>query len=501
MQQLQPNSLLQGGRYKIINTLGQGGFGITYLAIETYSGKEVAIKEFFFKNACGRDESTSRVFVPLEQNEEQVATLKRKFAKEAKTLESFSNQHIVRVYDTFEENNTSYYVMDYVQGESLEAVIRNRKALPESVALDYIRQTGDALSYIHNKKVSHLDIKPENIMLRNDGTIILIDFGISKHYDDKGKQTSTMDGAAFTKGYASPEQMNGAVKEFSPVTDVYSLGATLYALLMGQKTQDPYVIKCHGLGLRPSFVSNNTWVAIECALKYDIQDRPQSMYDFIGMLDGRGYASGETTVISDDGTLYIGEDSTPVANFNYPLSIPVNKKIYTECQLWTVKSIELQRVRTLVKMTVQSLDEATTAWSGTGKIRTDEGDVYLQKDTSLPKRMDESFVISPWQKIEVEDVYPAIPTSVTGFNVLNDNVILKGIEITNGRVTVPDANGEEFLDITKAEYIAKKNGTHRPKRQERTSSDSEKSEFSVRGMLYILFIIGVIILVIKILMS
>ena len=183
MDALQPDSTLQSGKYRIIKKLGQGGFGITYLAENTLLEGKVAIKEFFFKEYCERDDATCHVTIPTTGNREIVERFKQKFIKEAKTIFRLNHPNIVRIHDVFEENGTAYYVMEYIEGESLGDMVKRRGAIPEAEALGYVKDAASALEYIHSKNINHLDIKPGNLMKRKeDGRIIVIDFGVAKQY-------------------------------------------------------------------------------------------------------------------------------------------------------------------------------------------------------------------------------------------------------------------------------------------------------------------------------
>ncbi len=233
-QGLKPGSTLRHGAYKIEKVLGQGGFGITYLAVDLNLDRYVAIKEFFPKDYCDRDDTTSHVTLGTQSSKEFVYRLKAKFLKEARNIAKFDNPYIVRIHSAFEENNTAYYVMDYIEGETLADIVKNDGPIPEKKSLQYIKKVGNALDYVHNRNMTHLDVKPANIIVRQeDGTPILIDFGLAKQYDSQGQQTSTTP-TGISHGYAPMEQYSsGGIKEFSPQTDLYSLGATLYFILSG----------------------------------------------------------------------------------------------------------------------------------------------------------------------------------------------------------------------------------------------------------------------------
>ena len=184
MHHLQQNTLLQGGKYKIERVLGQGGFGITYLATQVMLDRKVCIKEFFFKEYCERDEATSHVSLGTQNSHEIVERFMNKFLKEARTIFQLEHPNIIKIFDIFKENNTAYYVMEYIEGESLSDKVNHYGSLSESEAKDYINQVASALEYIHQRSINHLDVKPANIMVRkSDNKAILIDFGLSKQYD------------------------------------------------------------------------------------------------------------------------------------------------------------------------------------------------------------------------------------------------------------------------------------------------------------------------------
>ena len=229
MQHLKQNTTLQGGKYRIEQVLGQGGFGITYLAVQTSDNRQVAIKELFLN---GVNERVGTVIqVSNSANDTLFEKQKEKFKKEAKRIMSLDNEHIVKVYDLFEENNTVYYVMDYLEGESLASKMkREGHPLTESEVMDILPQLLDALSEIHQYKIWHLDIKPANIMLVNN-SIVLIDFGASKQITPS-EMTSTA--LYFTPGYAPAEQTGMLFKQFGPWTDLYAVGATIFNLLTGK---------------------------------------------------------------------------------------------------------------------------------------------------------------------------------------------------------------------------------------------------------------------------
>ena len=240
MQHLQPNTTLQGGKYIIERVLGQGGFGITYLARNVYEGKRVAVKELFLSFQSINDRQGNFVVVPNAGNMPRFEQQREKFKKEARRIMSLHEEHIVPVYDLFEENNTVYYVMEYVQGESLaDGMGRQRRPFTVEEVKWFLPQLLDALQEIHSKGLWHLDLKPANIMMDNRGQVKIIDFGASKQLNtQKGGATSNTV-ISYTKGYAPREQMEENYEKIGPWTDFYALGASLYNLLTNLRPPMP----------------------------------------------------------------------------------------------------------------------------------------------------------------------------------------------------------------------------------------------------------------------
>ncbi len=241
---------MQGGKYRIERVLGQGGFGITYLATQVMLDRQVAVKEFFFRDFNLRDGDTKTVTIATEASRELVERYRKKFVKEAQTISRLDHAGIVRIHDIFEENATAYYVMEYLEGESLSQLVERRGAIPEAEAVGYVRAVGDALQYIHAMHINHLDIKPGNIIRRRDGRVVLIDFGVSKQYDATTDQGTTTTPVGISHGYSPAEQYRqGGVQQFSPQSDVYALAATLFKLLTGVTPPDAMTVIDEGLPL------------------------------------------------------------------------------------------------------------------------------------------------------------------------------------------------------------------------------------------------------------
>ena len=313
-----PIQSLQDGKYRIESLLGSGGFGNTYLATQTALGRKVAIKEFYMKEYCDREANTSRVIVPTEGSRLIVDKYKNKFLKEAQMISSLENEHIIHIYDIFQENDTVYYVMDYISGGSLKDKIDSAGAMDEQSALKYVLQVAEALAYIHSNNILHLDVKPANILLDGERSI-LIDFGISKHYDSDGGQTSTTP-VGISKGYAPIEQyQQGNISGFTPSTDVYSLGATLFSLLTGETPPEASEVYEEGLPSSIDGFSEPIVTAIKVAMSPKRKDRYQSVQMFADVLSPLIQESetdslqhtAEKTVLLQQNIAYEADD-TPV---------------------------------------------------------------------------------------------------------------------------------------------------------------------------------------------
>lgn len=288
--QLKVGTTLQNGKYTIEEVCGQGGFGITYKGVQRDLGVNVAIKEFYVNELCTRNTDTNTVSIISPSKAHLVENLRQKFHKEANGLFRLRHKNIVRTIDFFKENDTIYYVMDYINGPSLGKYLKTTAGgmLPEDKAFEFFLQLCDALSYIHQKKMLHLDIKPDNILIDASGdNVFLIDFGLSKQYDEaNGENTSELTGR--TPGYSPIEQYENKIQHFTPATDIYALGATYYRMVTGKAPYTPSEIltftKKGGHIPGTENLNNISKAIIHNCLKTTSIERPQDIDELLEIL-------------------------------------------------------------------------------------------------------------------------------------------------------------------------------------------------------------------------
>lgn len=223
-------------RYVIGGSIGRGGFGITYLAYDTNNGKTVAVKEYF-PTALAKRSGALNVIPNSERNAEQFNAGAEKFFDEAELVRRFNgNPNIVSIYECFYENNTAYYVMEYLDGITLENYVEKYGALNSAQTLYIADKLTMALVVLHSGEILHRDISPDNVMLCRDGRVKLIDFGAARQFLSEGASGYTV----IMKTGFSPLEQYSQNTESDIRTDVYSLGTLLYYALTGKVPESPY---------------------------------------------------------------------------------------------------------------------------------------------------------------------------------------------------------------------------------------------------------------------
>ena len=273
--------------YEIKDILGQGGFGITYLAEDLNLAHEVAIKEYMPVDLATRVEQ-NHVQSVSHEHEYRYRWGLQNFIDEARTIGQFKHPNIVRVRNVFEANNTAYMVMDYELGETLQEILNRRKILEEADVRTVIFPILDGMKLIHAHGFIHRDIKPANIFIRVDGEPVLLDFGSARQALEESRHALT---SIFSKGYAPIEQYNTNDDEQGPWTDIYAVGATIYRSISGippcdaidRSTaisitgRDTYV---SAMEIGKGKYSETLLKAVDMAMNFKRQDRPQSISEW-----------------------------------------------------------------------------------------------------------------------------------------------------------------------------------------------------------------------------
>ena len=273
---LAQGTLLRNGTYRVEKQLSSGGFGNTYKVRNTAFDEVYAMKEFFMRGVNMRAGNVVTVSVP--DNHSSYDSQKEKFKKEALRLRKLNNPHIVQVHDMFEENGTAYYIMDFIDGQSVSERLKTiSRPMTEEETLLILPQVLGALKEVHAQSIWHLDIKPGNIMLDSKGNAFLIDFGASKQLRSDGGQTSSA--LCYTPGFAPMEQVEQDMEKFGPWTDFYALGATLYYMLtMKQPPSSAEIMESEPFKF-PESVSTKMQDLIKWMMQPQRKNRPQSVDD------------------------------------------------------------------------------------------------------------------------------------------------------------------------------------------------------------------------------
>jgi serine/threonine protein kinase len=264
-------------KYRIKKVLGQGGFGITYLAEDTFLDKEVCIKELFVTGSSTR--GANMTVLTQNMKEFSFADFKERFIQEGKQLAKFNHPNIVKVLDFIEANNTAYVVMEYISGQTLKEKVAYGGPLSTDASQKIIESILDAVEVVHKAGMLHRDIKPDNLIIGDDGRVVLIDFGSARAYSDEKTIAQT---AMVSPGYAPLEQYNPKARK-GTFTDIYSIGATFYFMLTGEKplnVTERYTEKLIAPHeLNPS-VSIQVSSAVMLAMEMKPEDRFQNVSDF-----------------------------------------------------------------------------------------------------------------------------------------------------------------------------------------------------------------------------
>lgn len=306
---LQSGAVLRGKKeYTITSVLGMGGYGITYLAQNIQQGHNIpdqyAIKEFFFPKCCKRNADGS---VTMQDAATKSAKeYEKAFKVEAEHLMNLNQiSGIVHVQEIFEDNGTVYYVMEHLGDTSLSKLIKTPGSMPdEALSMRITKLVGQSLAMLHQKKMNHLDVNPDNIMLVGEGMNmrpVLIDFGLSRHYNYMGKAINDYGVIGYSEGYAPAEQYVG-IEAFAPTADIYALAATLFEMLTGHAPEiAPKLTEDYLRNELNGKTSDERVDAIVHAMERNPKDRTQSINEFLselGLNDSPANSGRKTVDIS-----------------------------------------------------------------------------------------------------------------------------------------------------------------------------------------------------------
>lgn len=425
--QLQPGTVIHGTHndYRIERVLGQGSFGITYVANVRLKGRlgaiestaMVAIKEFFLRDVSSRN--GLRVFSVSDST--LCSDYRRDFLREAQNLSRLDNDHIVKVLETIEENDTVYYVMEYLSGGNLDQHILSHGKLSCREALDIAIQIGEALKCMHAQHMLHLDLKPLNVMRGEDGHIVLIDFGLSKCFGADGQPESSTRIGQGTTGYAPIEQHSFKKADgFMPTLDIYALGATLFKMLTGCVPPEASVVLNEGLpvdelssaGVPPAIIA-----LVERAMQPLRRMRHQTVGEFIDEAQ-RLLASAPSSV---------GGPAAPSADVPTPVGEAIRRS-----DGWS----DIPKIFFAVRETIFPNDETTDREGAVKEDRPAKIEVRWERNLGEDTKQKLRTFLSGMRRKRVWNNHPYDDDGdkVEVFT-LGDNSLAKAMDIINNRAT------------------------------------------------------------------
>ncbi len=454
--------------YRIERVLGQGAFGITYLAHDVNLDRQVAIKEYLPGQFSVRDTDLTVRPTTNEQKEDFEWGLTR-FISEARTLTKFEHLNLVRVFNVFEMNKTAYMVMNYEVGKSLQQILKSRKTLSESELRKILMPLMSGLELMHAKGFVHRDIKPGNIFIRGDGSPVLLDFGSARQTRksperEGGEEPQTLT-TLVSPGFAPIEQYGSKSDRQGPWTDIYGLGATLYRAVTGlmpiaavdrgeaiiHDMKDPYLAVTEAYQDR---YSQNFLAAIDHAMAFKAQDRPQSIAGW-----REEFESGEkvTETIAKPDILL---DSNEASTVKLGQSEPATFKISTE---GTVKTVPIDSEAETLPLTpakkpVSLLGNRKILIAGTAAVLVLIGAIVLMSgdekepvtEAPAPEIQSQTPTPEPVEMLATEEAIPEAPgEDETRQQQIQELLRLAQEDIKALRLTSPRDNNafDKYLSI------------------------------------------------------
>ncbi|WP_051656450.1 protein kinase domain-containing protein [Butyrivibrio sp. AE3004] len=302
---LKPFTILQG-KYLVGNVIGEGGFGITYIGLDLNLEIRIAIKEFYPNGFVTRESAvTSAVTNYASKDNSQFEKWKDSFVREARSLAKFSNlPGIVHVRDFFQENNTAYIVMEYVEGETLKNYLKNRGGrIHVQETLSMMLPVIQSLARVHEAQIVHRDISPDNIMIQDDGAVKLIDFGAARDFSAGDERSMSV---LLKPGFAPEEQYRSRGKQ-GPWTDVYALCATIYRCITGEKPPESMERMRQDDIKKPSSYGIQISSSQEAALMEGLEVFAEKRIKTMGELEAKLYSINTVNTVVNESTSYVPE--------------------------------------------------------------------------------------------------------------------------------------------------------------------------------------------------
>ncbi|MCI9292254.1 MAG: serine/threonine protein kinase [Erysipelotrichaceae bacterium] len=378
-----------GGKYEILKMVGKGGMSKVYLAMDKNLNKQWAVKEII-KNA----RST--------QNEVVVQSA----IMEANLIKQFDHPAIVRITDIIENDKVIYIIEDYIEGETLDTILKSKGAQPQNKVINWAIQICEALEYLHTRKtpVIYRDIKPANIMLKPEGNIKIIDFGIAREYKEENSQDTVCLG---TRGYAAPEQY-GNKGQSDARTDIYCLGMTLYHLLTGQDPSEPpyeiYPIRYWN----PQLSAGLEEIIKKC-IQLNPEDRYQNCAELIYALQhykeyGLAYRQMQRKKLN----LFIASASATIVFFfigilGIVMKNKTNNADYDQNMLQAEKSSNMEEKANYYAQAIDIKPLASDAYYGMMDVFKDDAAFSIEEETILKNKLNANL-----SRLRDDDEYPNI---------------------------------------------------------------------------------------------
>lgn len=350
--ELSSGTTLCGGKYVIEKKIGAGGFGITYIARHTTLDRKYAIKEFFISGYNVRNNVTNHVSLQG-LDIENFDKVRQNFINEARTLAHLNNDAVVKVIDIFDENGTSYMVMPFVEGVTLQSMVEKDGPMEYEMAVNYMVQICEALTYIHSKSILHRDVTPDNVIVTPEQKIVLIDFGSARKFVDGKTQRQT---TIVKPGYAPLEQHSARSRK-GAFTDLYSVGAVFYFLLTGERPMDATerVLERmkEPIELNPDVPPQINAIIMK-AMEMDGEMRYQSAKELIDDIfsdespdqdDGENTNSEQNPEIAPDTSREVAQETKSIQEISQEITAPQEKREEEETGIKaTVASEELATI-------------------------------------------------------------------------------------------------------------------------------------------------------------